>query len=397
MDDKQENQRKNTMLLPALIVANYANWTPTVISSLLLIEIAETFNAPVGITGQMTTFSSALAIVAAIFAGILSVKYGPRKLLIAGLTLHIISAIGSGLAPSLSTLFLAFSFSGLALAIVSPMVQTLLGEHIPTEERPKVQGWLIAASTLTFIIGSPLVGYLETLGGWRLSFFAYYLPIVLLASMINYRSIPVSKSQPRTNTGIFYGIRNVLSDSSARSCLAGMAFTEASYYSIFFYSISFFRVSFNIPLAWASLLVSATNLLSVVGSLSGAKLVNRFGRKTLAVVGCALAGFASISYVLVTSMWLSLFIVLVGTIICGLRLNALMSLSLEQVPEFRGSMMSLNSASLNLGLLLGAGIGGYALLGGDWVLMGVSIGVLGLLAAAILQVWAVDPVKQLNP
>jgi hypothetical protein len=29
--------------------------------------------------------------------------------------------------------------------------------------------------------------------------------------------------------------------------------------------------------------------------------------------------------------------------------------------------------------------------------MGVSIGVLGLLAAAILQVWAVDPVKQLNP
>ena len=122
-------------------------------------------------------------------------------------------------------------------------------------------------------------------------------------------------------------------------------------------------------------------------------MVNLYGRKGLAVAGCALAGLASIGYVLAPSMWVSLGVVLLGTVLCGLRYNAISSLALEQVPEYRGSMMSLNSASVNLGMALGAGIGGYLLLGGDWVLMGASIGVLGLLASGVLRLGAVDPVR----
>jgi len=125
--------------------------------------------------------------------------------------------------------------------------------------------------------------------------------------------------------------------------------------------------------------------------MSGGRLVNMFGRKTTSVFGCFLAGLSSISYVFAPSFVVSLSVVLVGAFIAGVRINAVTSLSLEQVSEFRGSMMSLNSASMNLGSVLGAGIGGYALLGGDWVLMGVSIGVMGILAAAIIQLGAIDP------
>ena len=46
---------------------------------------------------------------------------------------------------------------------------------------------------------------------------------------------------------------------------------------------------------------------------------------------------------------------------------------------------------MNLGSVLGAGIGGYALLGGNWVLMGVSIGIMGILAASVIQLGATDP------
>jgi MFS family permease len=122
-----------------------------------------------------------------------------------------------------------------------------------------------------------------------------------------------------------------------------------------------------------------------------------FGRKSIAVIGCALAGLTSILYVLVPSMWVSLGIVLLGTVIFGLLSTAFFSLSVEQVPEFRGSMMSLVSASMNLGMVLGASVGGFALIGGEWVLMGVFIGVLGLLGAAVLKIWAVDPITQTNP
>jgi len=257
----EKEAEKSRLLLPALFVAIYANWTPLVISGLLLIEIAQSFNAPVGITGQMSTLSSTLAILGAILAGLISSKYSPRKILLAGLVLHLVSALGCGLATSLSVLFIAFAASGLALAIVGPMISTLVGEHIPTKDRPHAMGLIISAATLTFIFGSPLVGFLENLNGWRLGFLAYYLPIVIIAFVVAYRVIPTSNAS-NVDTGLFAGMRGVLVDGSARACLFGMALTAATYYSLFYYSISFFRTRFGIPLAWASLLVSGINLIS---------------------------------------------------------------------------------------------------------------------------------------
>jgi DHA1 family inner membrane transport protein len=386
----EKNLEKNRLLLPALFVAIYANWTPLVISGLLLIEIAESFNAPVGITGQMSTLSSVLAILGAILAGLISSRYSPRKILLAGLVLHLISALGCGLAPSLSILFITFAASGLALAIVGPMISTLVGEHIQTEDRPHAMGLIISAATMTFIFGSPVVGFLEELNGWRLGFLAYYLPIVVLALGVAFKVIPRSQLSD-TDIGLFTGMKNVLLDRSARACLFGMALTAATYYSLFYYSISLFRTKFEIPLAWASLLVSGINLISVMGSMSGGRLVNLFGRKPTSVFGVLFAGLSSIGYVYAPSFIFSLSIVLFGSFIAGLRINALSSLSLEQVSEYRGSMMSLNSAFMSLGSVLGAGIGGYALLGDNWTLMGVSIGAMGILAAIIIQLGAIDP------
>jgi len=185
----------------------------------------------------------------------------------------------------------------------------------------------------------------------------------------------------------------VLSDSSARSILAGITLIAASYYSIFVYSVSFYRVQFNIPLGWATIIVSASNLLNILGTLSGGRLVNLFGRKSVSVYGGVMAGIVSISYVLVPSMWVSLGIVLLGTVISGFLMTAFFCLTLEQVPEFRGSMMSLFSAFMNLGMVLGASIGGFALVGGNWVFMGIFIGLLSLLGAAVLKIWAVDPIS----
>lgn len=391
-DESDKNQKR--MLFPTLFLAYYTNWSPMVISSLLLIEIAESFNTPIGIAGQMNTFSSALAIFAAISAGLLSIKYGPRKLLLTGTILHLISGFGAGLSPNLITLFLTYSISGIALAMVGPMGSTLVGEHIPIEKRPNAISWLIVATTLPFVIGSPIVGYIETLGGWRLCFFLYQIPLVIITLLLAYRNIPRSEIDPESDVDLLYGVRGVLSDSSARSILVGITLTAAMYYSIFVYSVSFFRVQFNIPLAWATIIVSASNLLNVLGTLSGGRLVNLFGRKFVTVLGCAMAGLVSILYVLVPSMWVSLGIVFLGTVIFGFLTTAFFSLTLEQVPRFRSSMMSLFSACMNLGMVLGASVGGFALIGGEWAFMGVSIGVLGLFGATVLKIWAVDPITK---
>ena len=81
-------------------------------------------------------------------------------------------------------------------------------------------------------------------------------------------------------------------------------------------------------------------------------------------------------------------------VISGARRSASVSLALEQVPEYRGSMMALNTAANNLGSILGAGIGGAVLLAYDYPLIGIVLGILSVLAALVIRLYAVDPTEK---
>ena len=65
----------------------------------------------------------------------------------------------------------------------------------------------------------------------------------------------------------------------------------------------------------------------------------------------------------------------------GARVTAANSLALEQVPGFRGPMMSMNSVASSLGSAIGAALGGLVLVLMDWAVLGIVFGAMTLLAA----------------
>ena len=65
------------------------------------------------------------------------------------------------------------------------------------------------------------------------------------------------------------------------------------------------------------------------------------------------------------------------------------SLTLEQVPIYRGSMMSLNSGSWNIGVSLGAGFGGLVLLLWNYQVLGLILGIM-LISASLIYYFAVN-------
>jgi predicted MFS family arabinose efflux permease len=95
---------------------------------------------------------------------------------------------------------------------------------------------------------------------------------------------------------------------------------------------------------------------------------------------------------LVSSKWIALFIVLLISVFSALRYTSSISLTLEQDPALRGTMMSLNTAALSLGRVIGAAVGGFSLLFIGWAGVGVSMSVLGLVAVLFYSFIAVDPV-----
>jgi predicted MFS family arabinose efflux permease len=291
-------------------------------------------------------------------------------------------------------MLLTYSLSGIGLAMVSPMAFALVGELLPLEKRPRATGWIFAGTALSSVIQFQLIRYIEAFGGWRLVFIGFVFPLAVASLILAYFGIPPTHQEPSgSGSDFFEGFKKVLSNRSALACLLGTILSWASYQAILTYGVSFYRQYFLMTTNQASLLFSGLGICYVIGNLSSGRYVDLFGRKAFAVIGYLILGSTIVFLTNVPYAWLSVALALVCLVSVGLGDSASNSLILEQVPMFRGTMMSVWSAGTGLGAALGAGLGGILLLRYDYSVLGVVLGGLGVLSALVYRFYTVDPLK----
>jgi predicted MFS family arabinose efflux permease len=84
-------------------------------------------------------------------------------------------------------------------------------------------------------------------------------------------------------------------------------------------------------------------------------------------------------YTNISNLTLAVLIMMVMSLFAGVVLTAANTLILEQVPSYRGTVTSMNSAASQLSSALGAVAGGLALQLSGWGLVGATLGFLQLL------------------
>jgi predicted MFS family arabinose efflux permease len=382
----------NRLLMAALFITGFATHARLIISSLLLIEIGETFGQPVGLAGQITSAASLVQLGFALVMGVLALRYRPRTLLLAGMGFYAASAVACYVAPSFATMLVAYALGGVAAAMTFPMLGTIIGEALPPEERPKALGLITAGQPISFIVGTPIVNYIAGQTGWRMAFLAYMLPLVLVSFAVTYIGVPKIVGTRRDESqGYFEGFRGVLSRRAALACLAATALFQASMWTTFNFSISFFRESYLISTVWASLLLSAMALFSSVGSLTIGAVVKRLGRSRATTIFALLLGAMGIAIYNSGMLSLSVISVLPFAYLAGAGYVAGDSLTLEQVPEYRGTLMSLNAAARSTGATVGTMLGGALMLLYGYGAFGLVMGVLGLASAFIYWSFTREP------
>jgi predicted MFS family arabinose efflux permease len=141
------------------------------------------------------------------------------------------------------------------------------------------------------------------------------------------------------------------------------------------------------------MLIMGLYLCLTLGSLTSGKLVNKLGRKNMVVSSALVAGLLVLSFTNTPYLCLSLFLSLMGYFFAGALISSSHSLTLEQVPEYRGTVMSLNSGAEKMGAALGSGIGGLMINNYGWGSMGFTLGVIGVASALIYFFLSVDPTR----
>jgi DHA1 family inner membrane transport protein len=274
------------MVLPTLFMSRFVTGIPGIISGLLLIEIGATFGSSVGITGQISTASSIIRVVAALIMGVLSVRYSYKSLLIAGLLLYLVAAAGSGFAVNFGMLILFFMLNGPAFAIVNPMTNTIVGEYFPKEKRTSIIGWLIAGATLSYVVGAQIIARIAGVGGWRCAFLGFFLPISIVGIVLTTLLIPKRETiqRNRSRRVSSEAFKSVLLHKSAVSCLLVTMFRMSVDMIISLYAVSFLRQQFLISRNFSSTVMTIIALSYTAGSLIAGRFVNMFGRKNVSSV-----------------------------------------------------------------------------------------------------------------
>ena len=395
----EEKRSPGKLVQPSLVLSRFAVQPHGLLIGLLLVDIGLTFGVPVGVAGQIRTVSYVASVVFALLMGVLSLRFRHKSLLLIGLLLLNISALSCAFASSFIMMVIFFSIWGIALAIVGPMGLTLVGEHFPREKRASVIGWIFGGNALAYVVGAPAIGFIAGVGGWRLAFLGFVVPIALFSFLLAIKGVPSSSSRQSALGMRDYlaGFKGVFSSISADACLAGNALSMASWAAILTYSASFLRQRFMVSTGFASIAVLVAALCFFSGSVVGGRIVKKLGRKTVTVLAAFFAGVFTFAFANYPDLWLSMILAFIGSFSAGLRVTASNSLTLEQVPEFRGTMMSISSAADNAGSSLGAGIGGAALLLFNYEGMAISLGAMGIAAAIVFQLLATDPAKADKP
>ena len=261
---------RRRLLLPAIVLSRFAAQPPGIITGILLIDIGMSFGVPVSIMSQIRTSASILSMVFALLLGALCTRVKHKTLLLTGLALYIFSAVGCFLAPNYTVMLLSYAIVGIGSALVHPMAATLIGEHFSLEERPSAFGWS-ARARIAFLLGSPVVSYIVGIGGWRLTFLGFMLPIVLISFIVVYFAVPLRPPSAQ-NTNPLGGFVEIIANRSAIACLLSESLGMASWMGVLTYGVSFYRQRFLVPLGWATVLFSGFALGKTFGSLKRVKV-----------------------------------------------------------------------------------------------------------------------------
>jgi predicted MFS family arabinose efflux permease len=371
---------------------------PIVVLGMVLIEIAATFNISVGMAGQLTTAFSIVAIIFSLLMGVISMRFDHKNLLCFGLILYLITATLTYFVDSFVLLLSIFALSGVATAIVISMPNALIGELLPVNRRTSAIGLTLVVTAIMFLLGAPATDVISGNLGWRSAIFWVINPLTTLTVILVYLKIPKTYSQKIAmglSVDILSVFREVVKNTSALACLIGTMLGLATFNVFLVYGVSLWRQVYGVSMNFVSLVMVALPFSYIAGCLVTDSLTKKLGRKLLTSASAAIAAVFILAATNAPDIWSSIILALLGSFFGGIMFTVSTSLTMEQVPDQMGTMMSVHSAAINMGATIASILGGIVIMAYSYSFYGLIMGVIGLVGALIFYRYSIDPTQTL--
>ena len=330
----------------------------------------------------LTTYAFAYAVLSPIAAAITGTA-ARRTVLVAALAIFLLGTVASALSTSLTMLAAARVIVALGAAMYNPVAAGVAVAVSPPERRGKALATVFSGGTMAQVVGTPFGAWVSYHFGWAGAFWAVSVLAILGIAII---LVTVPRDVRFDASGVD-AILGVMKDGRTMFAVAFTATLVASCYVVFTFLGPLIEASVGANPEIRTLYLVLYGFGAVAGNYVGGFATDRVGgRRTLIIICIAQAVLMPIfSITPFQELPFGILVVIWSIFSWSLVVPQQARLSLI-APQAISLVLALNAAMIYVGIAIGSTIGSHVL---DWwglAGLGVSGGLLALLALAHLLV-----------
>jgi DHA1 family inner membrane transport protein len=360
-------------LLPALSLANFAIGMGAFVAVGILTPVAQGFGLTVAQAGWVMTVYAIVYALSSPLVVALTGGVDRKTLLLAGLALFGLGALGAALAPTFGALLAARAVMALGGAVVTPVGAAVVAGLVPAAERGRALSTVFGGLTLAQVVGVPVGAWLGYRFGWPVAF-AVVAVLCAVVTVILAVRVPAAIAVPRVGMA---ALGQVLRSGWRMGAVGFTALFLGGIWCVYAYFAPLIEARLGAGDSTVSLMLVIFGLGAVAGNWLGGRLTDRIGSNRTLLLLCA-AQAVLLPAVAGLALPLPVMAVLVaGWSVCGWSFMAAQQARLAGMDGPRAPiLLALNAAAIYGATAIGTFVGGVAL---DWT---GGFAVLGFAGAA---------------
>ena len=348
-------ERSANLSIYAMAFGNFAAGVSSMIVAGVLTEIAADMDVSTGQVGQLVTIYALAYAVGSPLIIALTGRVERRVMLTVALVLVSVGNGLAALAPNYGLLFVARIVTALGAATFVPLSSAVAISLVRPEERGSASAIVLTGFTVATALGLPIGAYIGLNLGWRFSF-ALVALLGLTGSYLVWRVLPRRVATSPVNLASF---GQVFRNGLLVVILSVAILQFAGQMAVFAFISPWLQEFTSLGATGISLMLLAAGIGGIVGNHVGGLGTDRYGpRRTQLVLVLTLAATLAMLPVISTSL-------ILGAILMFLWGFAGFGFIAPQVvrvvgvePALSSASLSLNSSFTNIGISLGAIMGG---------------------------------------
>ncbi|MEY8779392.1 MFS transporter [Allomuricauda sp. XS_ASV26] len=343
----------------ALTISAFGIGTTEFVIVGLLPTVANDLNTSISSAGLLVSlYALGVAIGAPVLTALTS-KIARKRLLIGIMLLFIIGNGLATIAPSFTLLILARILTGFAHGVFFSIGSTIAASLVPEDKRASAISIMFAGLTVAIVTGVPLGTYIGQNFGWRATFIGVAI-LGVIGAMASYLLVPsnIKKSRPLRLVDQLKVLKNP-------SILLVLAITALGYggtFVTFTYLAPLLEEVTGFSASMTSVLLLVYGIAIALGNIIGGKVSNKTPGKALMVMFALQAVVLVVLYFTVSSpIWSIVTLFFMGILafsnVPALQLYVV-KMAEKYLPGTEDVASALNIAAFNVGIAIGAYVGG---------------------------------------